>query len=138
MTGIRRGDPGDLEEIAAIQDASPEAPRWKVSEYLQYDLRIAVCGDRIAGFLVSHRLADGESEVLNLAVAPGFRRHGIARDLVATLMAENCGEIYLEVRESNQAARNLYNSMGFEEVGKRQKYYENPLEAAIVMKFHSC
>ena len=138
MTGIRRGDFGDLAAVAAIQEASPEAPRWKVSEYLQYDFRVALRDNRIAGFLVSRGLADGESEVLNLAVAPEFRRQGIARDLVAALVAEDPGKVYLEVRESNQAALNLYKSMGFEEVGKRQKYYETPLEAAIVMKFHSC
>jgi ribosomal-protein-alanine N-acetyltransferase len=138
MTGIRRGKPGDLEEVAAIQEASPEAARWNVSEYPQYDFRVAVRGRRIAGFLVCRNVADDERELLNLAVAPEFRRHGVARDLLAGLLAEAPGAIFLEVRESNRAARNIYKSMGFQEVGNRPGYYENPLEAAIVMKFHSC
>ena len=138
MTGIRRGGPGDLEEIAAIQEASPEAPRWKVSEYEQYDLWVVLQDDRIAGFLVSRQLGEGEREILNLAVLPQFRRLGLARALLGTLLTGDSGDIYLEVRESNQAARNLYQSIGFREIGTRRKYYENPPEPAIVMKFHSC
>jgi ribosomal-protein-alanine N-acetyltransferase len=138
MTGIRRGDPCDLNEVAAIQEASPEAARWSVSEYPQYDFRVAVRGRRIAGFLVARPVAEDERELLNLAVAPEFRRQGVGRDLLAALLAEAPGSIFLEVRESNQAARNIYKSMGFQEVGSRPGYYEEPLEAAIVMKFHSC
>jgi ribosomal-protein-alanine N-acetyltransferase len=138
MTGIRRGELYDLAEVAAIQEASPEAARWNVSDYPQYDLWVSVRDSRVAGFLVSRALTAGEREVLNLAVAPEFRRQGMARDLLAALLAEASGAIYLEVRESNRAARNTYKSMGFQEVGKRQEYYENPLEPAIVMKFHSC
>ena len=138
MTGIRRGEPCDLDEVAAIQAASPEAARWNVSEYPQYDFRVAVRGQRIAGFLVSRPVADDQRELLNLAVAPEFRRRGVGRDLLAGLLGESPGAIFLEVRESNHAARNIYKSMGFQEVGNRPGYYENPLEAAIVMKFHSC
>jgi ribosomal-protein-alanine N-acetyltransferase len=138
MTGIRRGEPRDLEEVAAIQAASPEAARWNVSEYPRYDFRVAVRGRSIAGFLVSREVADDERELLNLAVAPEFRRQGVGRDLLAELLAESTGAVFLEVRESNLAARNIYKSMGFQEVGRRLGYYENPLEPAIVMKFHSC
>ena len=138
MTGIRRGEPSDLNEVAAIQSASPEAVGWNVNEYLQYYFRVAVREGRIAGFLVSRAVAEDERELLNLAVAPEFRRQGVARDLLASLLAEAPGAIFLEVRESNQAARNIYKSMGFQEVGSRPGYYQNPLEPAIVMKFHSC
>lgn len=138
MTGIRRGELRDLEEVAAIQEASPEAARWNVSEYPRYDFRVAVRGQRIAGFLVARKVADDERELLNLAVAPEFRRQGVGRDLLVGLLAEVRGAIFLEVRESNQAARNIYKSMGFKEVGNRPAYYENPHEPAIVMKFHSC
>ena len=127
-----------MAEVAAIQEASPEAARWNVSEYLQYHFWVAVHGNRIVGFLVSRNLAEGERELLNLAVAPEFRRQGVGHELLATLLAEAPGVIYLEVRASNQVARSIYKSKGFQEVGSRQGYYENPLEAAIVMKFHSC
>jgi ribosomal-protein-alanine N-acetyltransferase len=138
MTGIRRGEPSDLEEVAAIQEAAPEAARWSVSDYPQYDFRVAVRGCRIAGFLVSRPVAEDEWELLNLAVAPEFRRQGIGRNLLASLLRAAPGAVFLEVRESNRAARNIYKSMGFKEVGLRPGYYENPLEPAIVMKFHSC
>ena len=138
MTAIRRGEAGDLAEIAAIQDGSPEAARWDVTGYLQYDLRVAILGGAVAGFLVSRRVDDAESEILNLAVRAEWRRLGVARELIRSLAAEARGDLFLEVRESNLAARYLYNSMGFKEVSRRPEYYDFPPEAAIVMKFHSC
>ena len=138
MPVIRRGEAQDLTEIEAIQASSPESARWNVAEYLQYDLRVEMCGSRVSGFLVARSVADEENELLNLAVGPEFRRQGVARRLIASLIADTRGEIFLEVRESNQAARNLYKSMDFKEVSRREKYYESPAEAAIVMKFHSC
>jgi ribosomal-protein-alanine N-acetyltransferase len=92
----------------------------------------------VAGFLVSRALVEGETELLNLAVAPEFRRQGVARKLVESLLAESPGVVYLEVRESNRAARQFYNHLGFQEVSSRPGYYRAPSEAAIVMKFHSC
>jgi len=138
MPVIRRGEAGDLPHLAAIQAGSPEAAQWNVADYLQYDLRVALCGGRVAGFVVSRPLAEGECELLNLAVAPAFRRRKVARELLKSLLEAPNRVVYLEVRESNQAARNLYKSMGFQEVNVRRGYYDAPLEAAIVMKFHSC
>ena len=135
---IRRGGPCDLAQVAVIQAASPEASQWNAADYLQYDFRVSVRGTRVAGFLVSRVVAEGETELLNLAVAPEFRRQGVARMLVECLVAESPGMVYLEVRESNWAARKFYNRMGFQEVSSRSGYYQAPPEAAIVMKFHSC
>ena len=135
---IRRGGPDDLAQVAIIQAASPEAAQWDAASYLRYDFRVSACGIRVAGFLVSRTLVEGEAELLNLAVAPEFRRRGVARRLVESLLAESPGVVYLEVRESNRTARKFYNSMGFQEVSSRSGYYRNPPEAAIVMKFHSC
>jgi [ribosomal protein S18]-alanine N-acetyltransferase len=83
-------------------------------------------------------LGEGECEVLNLAVAPLYRRQGIARELLKPLLDSPNARIFLEVRESNESARIFYKSMGFQEVSKRDRYYEFPPDAAIVMKFHSC
>ena len=135
---IRRGAPGDLAQVAAIQAASPEAAQWDAAGYLLYDFHVLVRGIRMAGFLVSRTLVEGETELLNLAVAPEFRRQGVARKLVNSLLAASPGVVYLEVRESNRAARKFYNRMGFQEVSSRSGYYQAPPEAAIVMKFHSC
>src|SRR5271157_2018125 len=123
---IRRGGPGDLAQVAAIQAASPEAAQWDVTGYLQYDFRVSVCGIRVEGFLVSRALAEGETELLNLAVAPECRRRGVARKLVESLLVESSGVVYLEVRESNRVARRFYNRMGFQEVSSRPGYYRAP------------
>lgn len=138
MAAIRRGEAGDLEAVAAIQDASPEAAHWRVEDYLEHDFRVAVSAGAAAGFLVSRTLTAGEYEILNLAVASEFRRQGVARELLAAFLENVEGAVYLEVRESNGAAINLYKSMGFKEVAVRKEYYEFPPERGIVLKFHSC
>lgn len=134
---VRPGREGDLPLIAQIQAASPEASQWDVPEYLKYDLTVAVSGGRVAGFAVARRLADGEAELLNLAVDPAFRRRGIGRRLVVGLTAGHPGVLWLEVRESNLDARNFYKSLGFCEAGCRPGYYPDSGEGAIVMKVHS-
>jgi ribosomal-protein-alanine N-acetyltransferase len=135
---IRRGEIADLAEIAAIQAASQEAAQWTPADYLNYDLCVLISEERIAGFLVSREIAEGQCELLNLAVAPVFRRRGVARRLVDALAAGHPGEVFLEVRESNAGARGFYKALGFQEFGRRPGYYESPYEPAIVMKFHSC
>ena len=134
---IRTATPADLDAIAAIQNNSPEASHWNPADYLDHDCLVAETdhGD-IAGFLVSRDLA-GEREILNVAVSPVHRRLGLARELVHAELARPAAAWFLEVRESNRPARNLYIREGFREVGKRPGYYENPPESAIVMRFLS-
>jgi ribosomal protein S18 acetylase RimI-like enzyme len=134
----RRGVEGDLEAVRRIQARSAGAAQWPPEEYLDRDFRVAVDDGQVVGFLVARRLAEGESEILNLAVDPGSRRKGVAWELVRGWVAEAPGAVFLEVRESNQSARSFYQAFGFQEVGCRVEYYNNPLEAAIVLKFHSC
>ena len=129
---IRDARPEDREAIAAIQQACPEAGQWDAGGY---DTTVAELDGRIAGFLVIRDLGEGESEILNLAVAPTLRRLGVARALLLPALR---GSVFLEVRESNQTARKFYNSLGFQEVARRPGYYGNPPETGIVMKFHSC
>jgi ribosomal-protein-alanine N-acetyltransferase len=138
MVEIRAGDARDLGEIAAIQAASPAAAAWHGADYLEYDLRVAVCEKRVAGFLAARRVAEGEREILNLAVAPELRRQGIGRALMKSFVEGVSGDIFLEVRSSNSGALEFYKSLGFQELSLRQGYYEAPAESAIVMKFHSC
>ena len=130
---IRSGRAEDLPAIAAIQSESPEAAQWKPGDYLQYDLRVAIEDGRIVAFLVA-----GESEIFNIAVAPSHRRQGLARELLRAFLNDSTEPVFLEVRASNHAARNLYKSLGFEEISVRNSYYQEPPEPAIVMKFHSC
>jgi ribosomal-protein-alanine N-acetyltransferase len=135
---IRLAGPQDLDQIARVQAASPEASQWPPSDYLNYQCLIAAIGTNLAGFIVFRPIADRESELLNLAVDPAFRRQGVATGLVKALLADVHGAIFLEVRQSNHVARKFYKSMGFDEIGVRPDYYQNRVESGIVMKFLSC
>jgi ribosomal-protein-alanine N-acetyltransferase len=135
---IRPATRADLPSVAAIQSASPGAAHWEVSDYLDHQFLIATVGNFVAGFLVSRTVAPSEREILNLAVAPEFRRRGVARSLFRAATQGFHGLIFLEVRESNLVAQSFYNSLDFKPITRREEYYDDPREAAIVMKFHSC
>ena len=138
MTAIRRGGAEDLEAVAAIQEASAGAARWKAADYLEQDFLVALEGNRVVGFLVTRTVAADEREILNLAVVPEFRGKGVARGLVGDALRGFRGSVFLEVRESNAVAIEFYKSLGFKELSRRAGYYDSPPETAIVMKFHSC
>jgi ribosomal-protein-alanine N-acetyltransferase len=91
----------------------------------------------MAGYMIGREVA-GTGEVLNLAVAPEFRRRGIAGALleagVAAFRRRKVDEVFLEVRESNRSALALYLSRGFQAVGQRASYYRNPREDALVLR----
>ena len=129
---IRPATPDDLAAISAIQRSSPEAAPWDPTGY---NVAVAELDSRVVGFVVTRTLTGNECEVLNLAVAPEYRRRGIARELLWSVL---CGTVFLELRESNRAALALYKSLGFQELSRRSGYYTAPPEDAIVLKFHSC
>jgi [ribosomal protein S18]-alanine N-acetyltransferase len=89
----------------------------------------------ILGFLVaSHHAPEWELE--NIVVAPEFRGKGVATQLMLALLDRvqntNGESVFLEVRESNSAARSLYEKLGFEQTGRRKSYYSNPIEDAVL------
>ena len=134
---IRAASEQDLTAIAEIQSAAPEASQWDPGDYLTFECRVAELAGEVVGFVVARPLA-GECEILNLAVAPGVRRRGIGRQLLTGILRRYPSEFFLEVRESNQAARLFYERQGFRAITKRLQYYANPVESAIVMKLYSC
>jgi ribosomal-protein-alanine acetyltransferase len=135
---IRAAIPADLPAIGAIQNASPEASQWTPESYLDHDCRVAVSHGRVVGFLVSRATGPDEREILNMTVDPALRHTGIGRILMETVLAEARGAAwFLEVRESNYAAINLYKTLGFSPAGRRENYYREPEEAAIVMRLFS-
>ena len=91
----------------------------------------------VLGYVVAWFVAD-EGEIANLAVAPEGWGKGIGRALLDAALAEatqrGIQSVYLEVRDSNARARRLYQSRGFEEVGRRTKYYRRPVEDAVVLR----
>ncbi len=93
--------------------------------------------DELAGYIGGRTIA-GETEVFNVAVAPKFRRKGIAKALVEkfieTVREKETEVIFLEVRTSNLSAISLYEKAGFVFCGIRKDYYTNPKENAILMR----
>ncbi|MGN0370297.1 MAG: ribosomal protein S18-alanine N-acetyltransferase [Butyrivibrio sp.] len=79
-----------------------------------------------------------EADITNIAVSADYRRLGIGgrllTELERLLVERNVSKIFLEVRESNEAARELYTQMGFFEIGKRKNFYRKPDEDAILME----
>ena len=91
----------------------------------------------LAGYVIAWFVAD-EGEVANLAVAPAQRRQGVGGVLLDAVLADATARgtraLFLEVRESNVAARRLYASRKFEEVGRRPRYYRSPEEDALILR----
>ena len=98
---------------------------------------VAMEGDRLAGYVGSQTVMD-ETDMMNLAVAPQFRRQGVGEALVNALTAslKELGSrcLTLEVRDSNEAARALYGKLGFREIGRRRRYYRDPREDALILR----
>jgi ribosomal-protein-alanine N-acetyltransferase len=90
----------------------------------------------IAGFIIS-RLIAGELHINNVAVRPEFRRQGIAAQLLTAVLSAGRSQgarlAFLEVRTGNAAAQGLYQSCGFQVAGRRKRYYNQPVEDALLM-----
>lgn len=91
----------------------------------------------ILGYCV-FRVIGGEGELLRIAILPEFKGRGLSKKLMDQMVEfsrkKNVHTIYLEVRESNIKARNLYKSYGFSEEGIRKNYYRHPCENAVIMR----
>jgi ribosomal-protein-alanine N-acetyltransferase len=146
---IRRCVPSDLERIARIERASFSDP-WSFEAFSAAlalpHLRFLVAEEAgrggggavvLVGYVVALVMAD-EGEIADVAVAPDARRRGIGRVLLERMTAEvveaGVHALYLEVRESNTAARALYQSLGFAQVGRRRGYYLSPSEDALLLR----
>lgn len=138
---VQRANMSDLAAIAALaHDVLPDA--WSQASFEAHwrtprnDLWwICECDGRAAGYLAARRL-DDEGEILSLAVSEKFRRQGLASALWKALEASpewrEVVRVHLEVRESNEVAKQFYVRHGFVRVGRRPHYYSNG-EAAILM-----
>ena len=101
----------------------------------------AECGGETIGYAGMHCIQD-EAYVTNVAVDPGFRRHGAGRLLMQALeraaIGRGAAALSLEVRVSNQSAIHLYRSCGFAEIGLRRGMYEQPKEDGLIMTKAFC
>ena len=98
---------------------------------------VAVEAGEVVGYVGSQTVL-GETDMMNLAVAPEARRQGTGRALVLALVEalteKGSCSLMLEVRVSNIPAQKLYDSLGFSQVGRRPKYYVNPREDALILR----
>lgn len=144
MIQVRHARTGDLPRMMEIARRSATAAQWSQDQYEQTFSpdRVALVieeADLVVGFVVG-RDAAGEWEIENMAVAADARRRGLGSRLLGQLLhhVRSSGgvRVFLEVRESNRAARALYEKWAFVEAGRRKGYYHDPLEDALTLKFY--
>jgi ribosomal-protein-alanine N-acetyltransferase len=139
---IRPARPADGDRLAVIERRCFGDP-WSAAAFEDILVSsgglgvVAVRRDGPIGYLIG-RVAAGEGEILNLAVVPEARRRGVGQGLLeaglVALAQAGAREIFLEVREHNRTALDLYQRRGFRPVGLRPRYYRNPVEDAIVLR----
>ena len=133
----------DLDDVLAIERVSFKTP-WSRAAF-RYELtqnRVARCmvaraGARLCGYLCLWEIGH-EIHITNLAVHPEWRRRGIARALLESILTEGRARgvllAFLEVRPTNLEALGLYESLGFRVIGQRKGYYFDTGEDALVME----
>ena len=133
----------DLAAVAAIERVAFSDP-WSLRSFREaldsgsvYFACARSDAGSVLGYVVAWFVAD-QGEIANIAVAPDQRGRGVGRALLDAALGEAAARgiaaVFLEVRDSNQRARELYASRGFEEVGRRRRYYRRPVEDAIVLR----
>lgn len=148
---IRPATPDNVPSIRALEQQAEGAAHWAEREYdalfaPEAPSRIALVAldedgsgaGPIHGFVIAQCALD-DWEIENVVVSHSQRRLGIGTTLIQQLLvrARNQGatSVLLEVRESNLAARRLYERLGFSEEGRRKRYYKEPTEDALMLKF---
>ena len=139
---IRLAASGDLSRVVEIERASFSDP-WSFTAFRsaldeeRINFHVATRGDGVVGYAVSWCVVD-EAELANLAVVPEMRGQGVGASLLDRAIADardaGCVVMHLEVREANVAARALYESRGFTMVGRRKRYYREPVEDALILR----
>jgi [ribosomal protein S18]-alanine N-acetyltransferase len=152
---IRSATPADIPAVIGLEQQCATAAHWTEERYQQAfqpgsatrlvlvaasSVPLASRPDpvgEVVGFLVVRHLA-AEWELENIVVAPAARRQGLGKRLLEGLFSAarktSGGSVFLEVRESNAAARSLYERAGFEQAGRRKGYYRDPVEDAILYR----
>ncbi|OGP96312.1 MAG: ribosomal-protein-alanine N-acetyltransferase [Deltaproteobacteria bacterium RBG_19FT_COMBO_46_9] len=133
--------PGYVEQILEIENCSFPSP-WGISAFegeLEKSIShlwALIADKRLVGY-ICFWMFDNEIQVLNLAVHPTNRRQRFGQFLltrmIETGVSNGLKSVWLEVRPSNLAARNLYSKFGFHQVGRRPRYYRETNEDALIM-----
>lgn len=139
---IRSATKADLDRILAIERQCYPHP-WTWDHFNQEltnsaaSLDVCCCDGHLVGYHC-HWLIAGEMQILNIAVAPGFRGQGIARALLEYAFSRQTQvgleRAWLEVRAGNRVAIKLYQSFGFTQQGRRKSYYSDGEDALLMVK----
>jgi ribosomal-protein-alanine N-acetyltransferase len=145
---IRPADSTDLLAMFAIEKHAATAAHWSIEQYealFRASGQIALIVQeetqqekaQVQGFIIA-RAIGVEWEIENIALAGPARRRGLGTRLLGEFLdlarAQGAEAVFLEVRESNRAARALYEKWSFMRSGRRQKYYKDPEEDAILYR----
>lgn len=146
---IARATPEDATRLASLaQSCWPEVGRWghaSLRDILTSDTGLILTDRDLTSGLIILRVVLSEAEILDLGVAPAARRAGLGRALLAAAETEasktgntpGATRLFLEVAETNLAARRLYEEAGFGKVGIRRGYYltaNGQREDALVLR----
>ena len=142
---VRSAELTDIPTIMSFAAHAATAANWSQKQYVavfsapEHHLCLVIEDHaEVVGFVVA-RMLEGEWEIENIAVAGAARRRGLGTRLMGELMqrarAAGAEQIFLEVRESNHAARSLYEKWAFEAAGRRKNYYQTPVEDALIYRF---
>jgi len=142
---IRRMTLDDLAQVIEIDKVSFSLPwpersfRFEVTDNPASRAWVVESDGKIVGMVVAWLLVD-EAHIATIATHPDFRRQGIASKMLIhtlrSMMNEGALTSVLEVRESNAAAQEMYRKFGFEESGRRPRYYRDNNEDAILMTLY--
>ncbi len=142
---IRRATQDDLPAIVTLERRTNAAAHWSEDQYQSIlreaaPRRVMLVGEKqgeLKSFLVA-RVLEVDWELENIVVAAEQQRQGVGTALLQAMMTEArtaaASSVLLEVRESNLAARRLYEKAGFAEEGRRKAYYRDPAEDAILYR----
>jgi [ribosomal protein S18]-alanine N-acetyltransferase len=141
---LRRAGVDDLDAIMAIESATFATDAWS-SDLMRAELDnantyyLVALGDGVEGYagLLAPPGA-GQADIQTIAVVEGARGQGLGRTLMNALLSEArtraAGEVFLEVRADNPGAQHLYESLGFEQIALRPKYYQPDGVDAVIMR----
>lgn len=140
---VRPMTAADLPRIHRVELASYEYP-WSLGNFADslkagYSMWVVEAAGEVVGYYVMMAAA-GEAHLLNITVAPAWRRQGLGRELLEHCLArareEKAETIFLEVRPTNEAAIAMYHNYGFVDLAVRRAYYQarEGREDALIMK----
>jgi ribosomal-protein-alanine N-acetyltransferase len=141
---IRPATPADIPAMMRLVSHSATAAQWSRKQFERVfgedPRRVVLVVEEavgVQGFLVAKEVG-GEWEIENIAIAGAARRRGLGTRLLGAFLddarRQGATAVFLEVRESNHAARLLYEKWAFVQSGRRPSYYTQPQEDAIVYR----